>query len=343
VDGDLVLDATAFPGAERHPSWGWADGEWGWDQAPVTALVLNDNCVTVTVAPGASVGATGTIRLAPATGAVTFSNRAVTVGTRKEHNLVFGRTAPDGRIPVTGGVLAGTTGFTDDLACVDPVLFFGDVFRRLLSEEGVKVAGQTLPMRSPSGGAGGPSVSANVSGDPVVLARHGTPVAKIVDIANRRSQNLYAELLARELGRVKRGDGSFEGGARAVGDALGFAPGDPQFSLADGCGYSRLDQMSADAVGRILMKVGASKQRDVFMLSLARAGEPDGTLKHRFREPKFKDRVLAKTGTLRDTKALAGWALGRSGRQYVFAILCEGDNGRAIDLQDAIVEALVDE
>jgi serine-type D-Ala-D-Ala carboxypeptidase/endopeptidase (penicillin-binding protein 4) len=78
------------------------------------------------------------------------------------------------------------------------------------------------------------------------------------------------------------------------------------------------------------------------MLTLARPGE-DGTLSKRFREPKFRDRVLAKTGTLRDTKALAGFALGRSGRQFAFAILCEGDNARAVEIQDAVVEALVDE
>ena len=121
-----------------------------------------------------------------------------------------------------------------------------------------------------------------------------------------------------------------------------FAPNDPQMHLSDGCGYSREDQMSAAAIGKILARMNASPARNVYMLSLARAGDPDGTLRHRFREPKFKDRVLAKTGTLRDTKALAGWVLGKSGKQYTFAILCEGDNGRAIELQDAIVSALVD-
>jgi D-alanyl-D-alanine carboxypeptidase/D-alanyl-D-alanine-endopeptidase (penicillin-binding protein 4) len=343
VQGDLVLDATAFAGAERHPSWGWADGEWGWDQAPVTALVLNDNCVTVTVAPGAAVGSAAVVRLAPATTAVGFTNRAVTVATRKEHNLVFGRTAADGRIPITGGVLAKTQGFTDDLACVDPVLYFGDVFRRLLREEGVEIAGATVPMRSPAGGGDGPRVTANVDRDLVTLARHGTPVSKIAAVANTRSQNLYAELLLRELGRVKLGDGSFAGGARAATQVLGFAAGDPQFHLSDGCGYSREDQLSADAVGRILARMYASPHRTTYMLTMARAGDPEGTLRTRFREAKYKDRVLAKTGTLRDTKALAGWALGKSGRVYSFAILCEGDNGRAIDLQNAVVSALVDE
>lgn len=346
VEGDLILDATAYSGPERHPSWGWADGEWGWDQAPVTALVLNDNCVTVTVRPGAAVGAPGIVSLAPATLAAPFSNRAVTVGSKAEHRLVFGRTAADGRIPITGGVLAGTQGFTDDLACIDPVVFFGDVFRRLLREEGVEIAGATMPVRSPTSGGGtggdGPSVSANVEGPSVVLARHGTPVSKIVAVANTRSQNLYAELLAREVGRVRLGDGSFAGGGRAAAEVLGFAPNDPQMHLSDGCGYSREDQMSAAAIGKILARMNASPARNVYMLSLARAGDPDGTLRHRFREPKFKDRVLAKTGTLRDTKALAGWVLGKSGKQYTFAILCEGDNGRAIELQDAIVSALVD-
>lgn len=342
VSGDLVLDATAFRGPERHPSWGWADGEWGWDQAPVAALVLNDACVTVTVGPGATVGSAALVRTAPATGSASFVNRAVTVATRKEHNLVFGRSQPDGRIPLTGGVLAGSQGFTDDLACVDPVEHFGDVFRRLLAEEGVAIAGRTHALRVASASPGDRQVTANVGDDPVLLARHGTAVAKIVRVANTRSQNLYAELLARELGRVRLRDGSFDGGARAIADVLGAGPASAGLRMVDGCGLSRDGRMSADAVGGILARMWASPHRKTFMLSLARGGDPEGTLRHRFREARFRDRVLAKTGTLRDTKALAGWVLGTSGRQYAFAILCEGDNGRAIELQDAVVGALVD-
>ncbi|MCG3135966.1 MAG: D-alanyl-D-alanine carboxypeptidase [Planctomycetes bacterium] len=351
VEGGLVLDVTAFGGPERHAAWGWTDGEWGWDQAPVSALPLNDNCVTVSVVPGAGAGAPAAVKLAPATAAARLVNRATTLAPKTRSTVAFGRTQPDGRIPVTGGVPAGSQGFTSDQAIVDPTVFFGDVFARLLREEGVSGDLAPVVVRSPSApAAGGPAVvarpvsrsGARSGGGAALLARHGTKVRDIAAVANRRSQNLYAELLGRELGRAKAGDGSFEGGARAVTAALGFAAGDPQFRASDGSGYSRENRVSAEAVGSVLRKIMASPHGELWMSTLARPGE-DGTLERRYTAAKYKGRIFAKTGTLRDTKALAGFVRAKSGRLYAFCVLCEGDNGRAIALHDDVVEALADE
>lgn len=342
VTGDLVLDATAFPGPERHPSWGWADGEWGWDQAPVSALVLNDNCIDLQFRTGPGAGAPTQVSVLPATTVISFTNRVSTGAAKTKSLIALGRTQPDGRIPLTGTAAAGDPVKVADQACVDPVLFFGDVLQRVLAEEGVAVAGRLVPVRSPAATGAGPRVGAASAESLVPLAKHGTKVSAIAAVANANSQNLYAELLCRELGRVKAGDGSFSGGCRVVADVLGFAQGDAAFRMSDGCGLSRENQMTAAAVGKVLLSMSRAPTAKAFMLTLARPGE-EGTLQRRFRESKFKGRVLAKTGTLRDTKALAGYVLGKSGRQYAFAVLCEGDNGRAIEIQDALVEALVDE
>ena len=56
---------------------------------------------------------------------------------------------------------------------------------------------------------------------------------------------------------------------------------------------------------------------------------------------KYDGRIFAKTGTLRDTSSLAGYVRAQSGRTYAFVVLCEGDIGRARELQDDVVEALV--
>ncbi len=58
VDGDIVGDDRLYPYAPYPPSWTEDDiiREYG---APVSALTLNDNTITLTVHPGAEAGRSG--------------------------------------------------------------------------------------------------------------------------------------------------------------------------------------------------------------------------------------------------------------------------------------------
>jgi serine-type D-Ala-D-Ala carboxypeptidase/endopeptidase (penicillin-binding protein 4) len=338
VYGDLVLDDTAAVGARHHPSWGWKSGNYDWWMAPVSSLMLNDNCVDVTALPGPAVGAPAILRTSPTTGAARFHNRLTTVAKRKSHRIRFASADTEGRIPVLGGVLTHSTGYTASLACVDPVEYFGDVFRRVLAERGVRVDGRIVAMtRTPDAPAANRPPAARLER----VARHVTSLGEAVDVANQRSQNLYAEALLRRLGQRRGSNGSFEGGCEAVRELLGFEDSDASFVQVDGCGLSRRNQASADAIGRILLALYQSEQRIPFMRSLARPGDAEGTLRKRFKQERFEGRVLAKTGTLRDTSALAGYVRTDGGRVLAFAVLCEGDVSRSRVLQDAVVDALV--
>jgi D-alanyl-D-alanine carboxypeptidase/D-alanyl-D-alanine-endopeptidase (penicillin-binding protein 4) len=342
VAGDLVLDDTAFTGPMRHPGWEWNDGEWNWFKAPVSSITLTDACLELTVLPGASVDSPAVLRMDPATQVVKLVNRVVTAPATPKKTIVnLGRSDGAGTIPVTGTVPAGSAGFLTESACVDPVAYFGDVFLRVLREEGVAVAGRPVVRRVPDGAA----EVRNVSADPsqfVPLARHATTVLDTVRIANKHSQNLYAELLLRALGHAA-GDGSFEGGCAVTRAAFGFARTDASFVQVDGSGLARDNQITVGAMGKVLVKMYGSPVATDFIASLPGPGEPDSTLRDRFKAAKYDRRIFAKTGTLRDTKALAGYVRSESGRTFAFVVFCEGDNGKARDLQDDIVDVLVDQ
>ena len=111
--------------------------------------------------------------------------------------------------------------------------------------------------------------------------------------------------------------------------------------VVDGSGLSRENQVTAESIGRILLRMYGTPHRLAFMRSLAVGGDPQGTLRQRFRDARFEGRVLAKTGTLNDTSALAGYVRSDDGRVFVFAVLCEGEVARSRRLQDAVVSALV--
>ena len=73
--------------------------------------------------------------------------------------------------------------------------------------------------------------------------------------------------------------------------------------------------------------------------SLSVAGV-DGTLKHRLKRTEAEGRVWAKTGTLRNASALAGYALTADGEPLVFAVLSFGKIARAKAVEDSLVAAL---
>jgi D-alanyl-D-alanine carboxypeptidase/D-alanyl-D-alanine-endopeptidase (penicillin-binding protein 4) len=328
VTGGLVLDERAFPDRGRPDAWDWEDGDWAWYGAPVSALTLNDGCVDVTVTPGAKAGDPARLKVAPRTGVVRFRNRLVTIATKKGHSIAFGPRDAQGRITATGKVWTGSTGYEASLACVEPRAFFGDVFRRALTAAGVRVDGEVRP------------AAADERAPTRRVARHATAVRHVVNVVNTSSQNLYAELLLRALGRHDGGEGTAAAGALRVRSALGFAE-DDGLTQIDGCGLARSNAMSADAVGRVLLRMFASEHRLAFMQSLARPGQDPGTLRKRFEEERFQGRLLAKTGTLRDTTTLAGYARARDGNVYAFVVLVEGNNTRGKALQRAVVDALV--
>jgi D-alanyl-D-alanine carboxypeptidase/D-alanyl-D-alanine-endopeptidase (penicillin-binding protein 4) len=115
-----------------------------------------------------------------------------------------------------------------------------------------------------------------------------------------------------------------------------------QFTLDDGSGLSRENRLSAHALCEVLKHKYHGRDRDVFLNSLAIAGE-DGTLEDRFRNG-LKGRVFGKSGYINGVSALSGYLKAKDGRHYAFSILMNGisTNWTAKQLQESIVKAIDD-
>jgi len=332
VRGDLVLDTAAFSGPRVHDSWTDVGPSAKWYAAEVDALTVNDGCVDVTVEPGAGVGDAGRLSLFPETSLVELVNRVTTVGTRAGHGFGFRLSPERNLLEVNGGVWTKSSGATAPASLRDPALFAAEQVGRALARAGIRVEGV---VRRPAAGETRP-------GGLAVLAEHRTTLAEAAAVANTRSQNLWAELLLRVLGRETRGEGSFVEGAKAVRGALQGAGAEIAEDLrpVDGSGLSRENRASALSLCRVLAHLHGDRTRDAFFGGLARPGV--GTLDDRFPGTRFRDRVFAKTGTLRGVSGLAGLVLGEDGRARVFAVLGERvDVGLCRRLQDRVVDALV--
>ena len=97
--------------------------------------------------------------------------------------------------------------------------------------------------------------------------------------------------------------------------------------IVDGSGVSKNNLMTAKFMGEFLMFRANSENFEGFKNALTTAGE--GTLKNRMLY--FKDNLRAKTGTLADTSAMAGYITSRRGKLYAFDIMINGAKTSSAD------------
>jgi D-alanyl-D-alanine carboxypeptidase/D-alanyl-D-alanine-endopeptidase (penicillin-binding protein 4) len=152
---------------------------------------------------------------------------------------------------------------------------------------------------------------------------------------NPPSDNFMAETLVKVLGAQFGALGSTAEGAAVVRDELAEIDVLPQ--IVDGSGLSRGDRTTPRDVVELLQAMYADA---AFTGSLAVAGR-SGTLTTRMRGSAAQDRCRAKTGTLRDVSALAGYCTTLSGGNVAFAFLMNYVNPYgARRLQDRMTAAL---
>ena len=132
---------------------------------------------------------------------------------------------------------------------------------------------------------------------------------------NQPSDNFMAEMLIKVLGAQFGDRGSTAAGTGVIAEELAVLGIEP--SVVDGSGLSRADRTSPRDVVTLLSEHDADA---AFTGSLAVAGRT-GTIASRMRGTSAQDRCRAKTGTLHDVSALAGYCTTAGGNQVAFAFL----------------------
>jgi D-alanyl-D-alanine carboxypeptidase/D-alanyl-D-alanine-endopeptidase (penicillin-binding protein 4) len=158
----------------------------------------------------------------------------------------------------------------------------------------------------------------------------------LLRIIDKVSQNLHAEMVLREVARVRKGTGSREAGLEEAGafySEIGLA--DTQYRFLDGSGLSPGGLVAPAAVVKLLGAMYRSQYRDVWISLLPLGGE-DGTLATRFEGSSEARRIHAKTGTLSHVAALSGYADSRSRGWLAFSILVNNFNAPGAEIRALI-------
>lgn len=328
----LVLDDSHFPGYATNPTWEWEDTQF-YFAPPVNGLIFNQNAVAVQVAPtqvGQPLQVTG-LETLPA-GPWPIANYSRTVVADPTQSLSLQRRGDEKTLWVTGQMAQGADPRRLTLAVFNPAEQFAAAFRTALTQQGISVAQVDItPQPAPSLG-------------PELAAVGSPPLSDLLVVANRDSDNLYAEVLLKTLG--------IEGAAEPPTDAsragaaaiqrilaeLGIAT--EALRIADGSGLSRHNLVSPAALAETLQQMAVHPQASVFRESLAVAGV-SGTLRNRLVNTPLSGRVQGKTGALTGNVSLSAYIQPPNYEPLVVSILINHSNQHASQLRARIDEILL--
>lgn len=345
IEGDLVGDDTLFDDVRFLPGWNRAQ-EGRWYAAQVSALSLNDNCIDLTIEPGAAAGALARVSALPSCPFVELSGVPRTVAGGETRILVH-RESGTNRISISGTIDRRLPHWKDSVTVDDPALFFTGAFASALEAAGITLAGRPRKAeRSPA--AAPPCSDGALPGEvppreEIVLVRHTSTLKQDLPVIHKSSQNLHAEILLKTLGARISGEGSVAGGEEALRRFL-RAKGLPEAGvvIADGSGLAHENRLSALLLARLLHGVKSEPYFEVYRDSLAIAGE-DGTLRKHFEGASpLRGKLFGKTGSIAGVSSLTGF-IEREGAVWCFSILVNGFAPRARshrELQERICESV---
>lgn len=334
--GNVIVDDSVFDQEFLHPNWP-ADQENEHYVAQVGGVNLNANLLNfaiLTTAPGQPVRYTTD----PPTQYASIRNQCLT---GQQNAIWFQRPAGTNDITLRGEA-DRSTDVPVTITIHDPPLYAATVLAETIQAQGIRITGSVKRDRTVR------STFAALTPEQrktwTLVAVYQTRLPQVLARTNKDSMNLYAEALCKRLGFAVKGEGTWANGTAAVGEFLNrLGVPDRQFHLDDGCGLSKENRISAQALVGVLIHDFDGPNRQVFLDSLA-VGGVDGTLDHRFVGSDLQGRVLAKSGYVSGVSSLSGYLRARDEHWYAFSILMNalprGMNSAAKVLQERIVKAV---
>jgi serine-type D-Ala-D-Ala carboxypeptidase/endopeptidase (penicillin-binding protein 4) len=319
VDGNIVGDDTRYVWEPQPGPWSSdsATREYG---APVSALVLHDNTFALTLRPGAQAGDPARIELNPPFENFTIENRLETIA-RGVRKIEIYRSASGQELHVWGAIPKTEGPHTLELAIGDPALYAAEALRDALTARGVAIRGDAVARHRFPDEATTESPAPAISPAVILAERQSPRLLDLLQVVDKVSQNLHAEIFLREAGVASGHAGSRESGLAAMDDFLASIgiPKD-EYQFTDGSGLSRSTLVAPAGIVKLLAHMYQSPHREEWMDLLPIGGE-DGTLGSRFSGHAEARAIRAKTGTLDHVKTLSGYAETAAHGRIAFSFL----------------------
>lgn len=324
IKGKVVVDDSFF-GKNKYAK-GWKE-EWRDDfySPAISALSFNYNIIELKVYASKS-GNRPAVKIEPEGSNIQIINKAVTSGKKGALKTTWQN---DETIVLSGRIKPKAT-ITLKIPVLNPTLFTGNVIKNAIEQAGIIVSGPVVADRVPRW--------ANI-----IYTHYSDPLSSVIAEYNKNSVNIIGENLMKALGAQYKGvPGTWEKGSEVISEFLNEVGINNGFNVVDGSGLSLLNRVSPETLTDILSYAYENKLISTdFLESLPVAGV-DGTLKKRFRNSEIQGRVRAKTGYLKNVRALSGYIFTKKGDVLVFSILSNGFGWKTKELQNDLLGQLVE-
>ena len=338
LSGHIVGDDTWFDSDRLSPGIA-KDDESYYYAAQISALSLSPNTdydagsVIVDAKPSVN-GRNAKVTLTPPTGVLRIVNQSKTVPKGYANTLRIKREYGTNKVYITGNVPVGSAGKKEWIAVSNPTAYALDVFKRSLSSKGITFVPSSKVVSGKT-----PSTAR------VLLSKKSMPLKQLMIPFLKLSNNTHAEVLAKEMGKVKYGEGSWNAGLRVMREyAQSVGLDTNQWKFEDASGMSHANKVSSSQLSQLLFHVRSEPWYGTFLKGLPIAGGADrfvgGTLRTRMTTAPARGNVIAKTGTLDQVSSMSGYAKTRDGEWLVFTFLTQDYKSSTVPVLDRMATAI---
>lgn len=219
----------------------------------------------------------------------------------------------------------GKVAVEDRLPAPEPALTAVEVFRSLLEDRGIEIAG-------------GVAVGIAPADAPGLVSIESAPMTDVVREMMTTSDDNTAELLLKELGLVAGTGPTTTAGLDVVRQTLtGWGIPLDGVQLFDGSGLSNANRLRCSTLLGVLDHMGGVTGPYFDALPIAAT---TGTLREEFVGSPLAGDLRAKTGSLDIAKSLSGYIPGPGGHWVSFSLVLNGVPGTPRDRYEAIWRAL---
>ncbi|HDL19153.1 MAG TPA: D-alanyl-D-alanine carboxypeptidase/D-alanyl-D-alanine-endopeptidase [Bacteroidetes bacterium] len=336
INGKIIVGVSFFDPFAIPDGWLWVDIGNYYGAGP-SAFCFHDNLYYLYFKPAKFVsGPAAVVGTEPKIPGLVFRNFMKTgpVGSG-DHGYIYGGAGGNIRI-LRGTIPAGVKKFSIKGSVPNPALLFVRLLRQQILQLGIEVAGKDSISREA------------VHFDKEIFHHQSPPLSEIIYWLNKKSINLYAEVLLKHLGAAEFKIGNFASGLKALkmfltkqGISLDGS------NLIDGSGLSPQNRITTMQMARLLKKMAQGAYFKEFYRSLPIAGSrsDDGNLAYFCRRSAAANNVRVKTGFIDRVRAHSGYVKTKSGKLLCFSMIANDFPGamRGIDkLHEKLLIALAE-
>lgn len=339
IHGRIIGDGSAYEDHLEHVSWSYDDLGTYYGTGS-NALCFYQNAIDYSVAAGAREGApVSFVQTYPETPWMHTANYGVTGPAGSGNSLYLYTTdlAPYAQLRGVYGLdrKPKTEHFANkygDLTCAY-------YFWKNLKETGWEVTGEYAQVDRSGRISGADFIQKDLAGKPVDIGYTESPtLGEIARITNWNSDNFYAESMMRAMGEIATTVASYDSCRVAVYEVLaGLGMPLEEIRLADGCGLSRMNYLSATWITDYLQAMLHSPAAGAFLASLPAPGQ--GTLN--MIRIKGGERIRMKSGSMDGVLCYSGYILDAGGAPaYTFSILTNNATAPVKEVRPVLVRFL---